>query len=302
MSTSKARYTLTVGANSIDITNDRVGKKAMSMSFMRTIRVPDNNIVNDLPADIGVFPLHKIRDHAPRLPKKMVAKGGAFFPMHREHISIYLKLQWHVLTGNDLTEKEAMWIDFTAHEPFIVKVYAGGVNTISGEHHKEDINTKFRRLKDRLSGKQVQDYAVLPNQPWLDGIAVSPGVVRQFVAMPLGEGYGIEAQMTGQEVTGGLQFEITPLKEGFMPGSFLPDRVFVETPAGHPLKMACSVASWTGLDLKRAIREQEGVSITDQRLIFDGGRLEDGNPPSPPPSLRSSFISEAILTLNKAYF
>lgn len=50
-----------------------------------------------------------------------------------------------------------MWIDFTANEPFLVKVYAGGVNAISGEHRNEDIGTKFRRLKDHLSGKRVQD-------------------------------------------------------------------------------------------------------------------------------------------------
>jgi hypothetical protein len=31
-----------------------------------------------------------------------------------------------------------------------------------------------------------QNYLVLPEQPWLDGFAVRKGVIRQFVAMPLG--------------------------------------------------------------------------------------------------------------------
>jgi hypothetical protein len=30
---------------------------------------------------------------------------------------------------------------------------------------------------------------VLPEQPWLDGYCVEKGYIRQFVAMPLGEGY-----------------------------------------------------------------------------------------------------------------
>ena len=46
----------------------------------------------------------------------------------------------------------------------------GNVNAISGLP-KHEIAEK-------------QDYVVVPNQPWLDGIAVEPGVVRQFVAMP----------------------------------------------------------------------------------------------------------------------
>lgn len=34
---------------------------------------------------------------------------------------------------------------------------------------------------------------VSPEQPWLDGIADGDGTVRQFVAMPLGSGYSVEA-------------------------------------------------------------------------------------------------------------
>lgn len=29
-------------------------------------------------------------------------------------------------------------------------------------------------------------------------------------SMPIGHGYSVEAQLTGEEVVGGLQFEITP--------------------------------------------------------------------------------------------
>ncbi|KAK7404030.1 hypothetical protein QQX98_010203 [Neonectria punicea] len=61
------------------------------------------------------------------------------------------------------------------------------------------------------AGQRAQDYVVLPHQEWLDGTAAEPGKVRQFVAMPLGTGYPVDAQATGEGATGGLQFEITRL-------------------------------------------------------------------------------------------
>ncbi|XDG05127.1 hypothetical protein ABKA04_004742 [Annulohypoxylon sp. FPYF3050] len=119
----------------------------------------------------------------------MADKGGVFLPMY---------------------QKEAMWINFEGVSPFMIKIYAGGVNVVSGEHNREDAQTKARRSERIREGKSIQDYVVTPRQLWLDGIAVSPGVVRQFIAMPMGEGYSVEAQLTGEEVVGGLQFEITP--------------------------------------------------------------------------------------------
>ncbi|UCF21547.1 MAG: hypothetical protein JSU87_09245, partial [Gemmatimonadota bacterium] len=53
---------------------------------------------------------------------------------------------------------------------------------------------------------------VVPAQPWLDGYAVEKGVIRQFVAMPLGSGYSAEAQITGREEHGGLQVIVYPMK------------------------------------------------------------------------------------------
>lgn len=38
----------------------------------------------------------------------------------------------------------------------------------------------------------------------------APGKVRQFVAMPIGGGYAVEAQLTGAELKAGIQFEIVP--------------------------------------------------------------------------------------------
>ena len=40
---------------------------------------------------------------------------------------------------------------------------------------------------------------VCPDQPWLDGFNCGDGVIKQFVAMPLGMGYTVEGQVTGEE-------------------------------------------------------------------------------------------------------
>lgn len=101
-----------------------------------------------------------------------------------------------------------MWVSFHARKPFAIKVYLGGVNGISGEPMVPNIATY---LKQKSGAPRKQDYVVVPSQPWLDGIATRPGLVKQFVAMPYGSGYSVEQQVTGVEVVGGLQFEIIPM-------------------------------------------------------------------------------------------
>ena len=58
---------------------------------------------------------------------------------------------------------------------------------------------------------------VCPPQPWLDGINAGENYIRQFVAMPLGEGYAVEGQITGDEVWGGIQISVFEPKPGRFP-------------------------------------------------------------------------------------
>lgn len=53
---------------------------------------------------------------------------------------------------------------------------------------------------------------MIPGQPWLDGFNVGEDMIRQFVAMPLGEGYTAEEQLTGAAEHGGLQIIVYPMK------------------------------------------------------------------------------------------
>jgi hypothetical protein len=153
------------------------------IEFQRTLRIPDDNRAHDLPAGLGTFPLRHVEDHAARLPSEWARHGGVLLPMY---------------------QAEAMWISFGSRYgsyPFAVKVAAGKVNAVSGESWREGFNLEAE-----------QDYVVLPEQSWLDGFCVNEGLIRQFVAMPLGQGYTAEEQVTGEAVHGGLQLVVYPMK------------------------------------------------------------------------------------------
>lgn len=54
---------------------------------------------------------------------------------------------------------------------------------------------------------------VKPEQPWLDGFLHEKGLIRQFVALPLGSGYSAEGQLTGRAEQCGLQIVAFPYEE-----------------------------------------------------------------------------------------
>ncbi|KUI53094.1 Ubiquitin-60S ribosomal protein L40 [Cytospora mali] len=224
----------------------------VTVAFQRTVRVPDdqNSKASALPPDLGYFPIYKTQDYASRLPQDIVSNGGVFVPMY---------------------QKEAMWLRFHATSPFMVKVYVGGVNAISGEHAFESEGTRERRAKRRGEGKSIQDYVVVPRQLWLDGVAVAPGTVRQFVAMPVFQGYTVEAQMTGRDVLGGMQIEITPARREPVPSAY---QVFVRTLTSQTITVLCG-PDYRVDDVKNIIEARVGLDPDEQRLIFAGKQLND---------------------------
>ncbi|KAI1276249.1 hypothetical protein F5Y07DRAFT_408440 [Xylaria sp. FL0933] len=227
----------------------------LRITFQRTVRVPDNEDRAKLPPDLGTFPLFKADDFARKLSSDEALKGGIFFPMY---------------------QREAMWVNFTADAPFMIKIYAGGVNVVSGEHNSETSGTLLRRFNRMNMGQRIQDYVVVPQQPWLDGFAVSPGVIRQFVAMPLGTRYSVEAQLTGQETVGGLQFEITPsmpkVRSHCTPSTDF--SILVRSVSGKFRRIRCSPTD-TIEKVKGSIEDSEGIPTGHQRLVTNGRQLED---------------------------
>lgn len=172
---------ITIKNDSLDFRFDHVHKDARcSIEFERTLRIPDDNSSYPLPPSLGSFPLQHVDDFSHGLPSSWSKHGGVFFPMF---------------------QAEAMWLNFSCGEyPFAVLIAAGKVNAVNGETWNGG----------KLS--QEQNYVVLPEQPWLDGFSVTEGHVRQFVAMPLGQGFTAEEQLTGAAEHGGLQVVVVPMK------------------------------------------------------------------------------------------
>ena len=170
-----------------------------------------------------------------------------------------------------------MWIAFESKSDFAVKVHVGGVNALSGESRNEDMSTTMRRQKLLSEGKSIQDYIVTPGQLWLDGIPIGHGRVRQFVAMPTGSGFSLEAQVTSRECVAGIQFEVIPrIKPSTDSYSERRDafQIFVKT-SGKIITMKIHPSA-TIAAIKEVIREKEGIPAELQRLIYSGERLYDG--------------------------
>ncbi len=104
-------------------------------------------------------------------------------------------------------QREAMWLQFgvaNSEYPKAVKVLLGKVNAIDGVQ-ETGACTELRA--------NPQNYVVIPSQPWLDGINAGNGYIKQFVAMPMGQGYNVEHQVTGEETAGGIQLIVTDSKD-----------------------------------------------------------------------------------------
>ena len=156
-----------------------------SVFFLRTLRVPEDGRTYPLPPGLGEFPIHWVEDYTGSVPPDWLVKGGVFIPLY---------------------QREALWLGFEAArwKPNAVKVGVGGINAVSGADWDEILHS------------DPQDYLVCPPQPWLDGINTDNGVVRQFVAAPLGLGDTVESQLTGSEA-GGLRLLVFEPRVGQFP-------------------------------------------------------------------------------------
>lgn len=177
----------------------------------------------DLPAGFGKFPLLDATPFNPKLAKDKSADADILFPMY---------------------DREAMYIEILAgryefsptysQRPWAVRPYVGRINAITGNAMSAtDSKTEMRGLEQNISrislGEVASGFRTRPSPPdqdyivtsasvndvhikpqWLDGIAVAPGRVKQFVAVSFGSGESIESQKTGHDHFGGIQLEIIP--------------------------------------------------------------------------------------------
>ncbi len=189
------------------------------ISFHRTLRIPEDGRDYPLPAGLGRFPIHRVEDYAEKVPANWLKEGGFFIPLYQKE-ALFLQLEapsWH---------------------PTIAKICVGRINAITGKPFSETLS------------RGHQDYVVIPNQKWLDGISSGEGLVRQFVAMPLGKGYTIESQITDEEKFGGFQFVVFECKPGRFPerDPEIDRRVRWAEQYGRQAALYCSIALDEGDD------------------------------------------------------
>jgi hypothetical protein len=172
---------------------------SIDISLNRTLRVPEDGTIYNLPALFGPFPLLNVDLLQNKLPELMARKSGLLVPLFvREALSISFK------TGSLRSNRNIFSGSQWHSQSFAVKILAGSVNAISGELGE--------RLKEDSEKEEKQDYVVVPRQARVDGFFVKAGVnvVRQFVAMPIFSGYAVESQLKGRDDIGGIQLVIAP--------------------------------------------------------------------------------------------
>ena len=180
--------------DAVQIHNNALKMGPVTIEFQRTLRIPESG-VHPLPPSLGEFPLRRVADYPDTVPAEWLEHGGVMLPVY---------------------QREAMWLSFSSGEPAALQVGVGKVCAISGD-----------RWQEKLRG-QRQNYVPLPEQPWLDGINSGEGVVRQFVAAPLGSGATVEGQVTGEEVHGGVQLRVVGATEAAIIHSVMHPRMIIQ--------------------------------------------------------------------------
>lgn len=186
---------------------DLQGHVRLRVSFLRTLRVPDDGRCYPMPAGMGPLPLRRVSDCADRVPRHWLDTPGILLPMHA---------------------REAVWLAFAGDpaRPCAVKVGTGMINAVSGHPWQRRLTRLARPswLRRFLGERPVQDYLVCPPQRWLDGFNTGHATIRQFVAAPLGQGLTVEGQLTGQERHGGIQLLVYEPRPGRFPAPQSPPR------------------------------------------------------------------------------
>lgn len=150
-----------------------------------------------------------------------------------------------------LYQREALWLAFDGAEwrPNAAQIGVGSVNAISGAEWSAE-------LRD-----DPQNYVVVPDQLWLDGINSGAGTVRQFVALPLGTGRTVEGQVTGRETVGTIGIRVFEPKPGRFPDH--PPPLPTGPPPGQRFATGAMGVSPGGHVRQRIRRDAYGVATWD---------------------------------------
>jgi len=154
-----------------------VPKVRVAVSFQRTLRIPDDGKDYPLPPGLGRFPVFHVDDF-PDVLESWKKRGGVMMPMHRA---------------------EALWLSFSADYPIALKSQPEAF-VLS----RADVGPRLYKTRRKTTSS-------CRNSPGSTVFRVSNGIIRQFVAVPLGKGLTVEQQLTGGESWGGLQLQAFPV-------------------------------------------------------------------------------------------
>jgi hypothetical protein len=209
-----SKISIEKGAVKLDFSDYYPGA-VLYINLNRTLRVPDvadgGNTRSKLPPGLGTFELVSTQSLGSKFPADQPA--GIVMPMF---------------------QSEAVWFGFGHNHvkyPFLIKVAAGGINAVTGDVWQD--GPAFG-----VGGKQ--DYVTAPKQPWIDGFKTGEGIVRQFVAAPLGRGLTVEEQLRGEVKFGGIQFVVHPIDKEYFERVVLPERARNPMGRGMVLEMCAA--------------------------------------------------------------
>lgn len=133
-----------------------------TISFKRTLRLPDNVNLPCVPPTWGQFQLASLDDYKGMIPSSWGEHGGIMLTMY---------------------QSDAMYLNFSGYRdkkraspyPFVIKILSCDINRIIGQNNQSEIQSP------------PKDFLYYPIQSWLNGLHASDGQFKQFVAMRLHE-------------------------------------------------------------------------------------------------------------------
>jgi hypothetical protein len=148
-----------------------------------------------------------------------------------------------------------------SRNPYMVRIYAGMVNVISGKMDFEKGNTR------------EQDYIVVPEQTHIDGFAVTNNHARQFLAPREGPGFSFDwpyqQGRNGEPVFSSLRFEITPFefenKDDYFirANGWLDRKMMLPIMKGAQLQIPARIQHYFGIDASLVKWEHRGRKFAD---------------------------------------
>jgi hypothetical protein len=252
----------------------RIGER-LSITFQRTLRIPDDDQSYPLPPGLGPFPIRRAADFASKLPDDW--RDDFLIPMY---------------------QREALWIALEGADwkPNAVKIGIGRIDALTGETWSETLSA------------EPQNYLVAPDQPWIDGINAGDGFIRQFVAMPLGGGHTVEGQISGEEREGGVQIIVFEPKPGRFPDQEPPPQLRTSAGMSFGEPMAAAMPEAMGIAAGGRMRQkiypdQYGLHTWDPdqrasfnvRIVNTRDWLELTGEPAPPTPVDAASYNDAGL-------